>query len=159
MALILDLVLAVAAQLIIVLWVTFAVVAILLYCIHRRYDHWRRKGVRFDPARFPFGSFTDIILRRRSIGELVSEIYNNYNEPVVGLWTCLTPTLMIRDPKIVRRIFNMDFDTFNDRMASVVGRKLNRMRLKLTPSFMTSKLKGMFSTLVDCGGSLDAFLD
>lgn len=102
------------------------------------------------------------------MSEQVIELYNRTAEPVIGVYITLHPSLIIRDPKIIRDIFitnfpsfhsrgtitNEDIDPMTNNLVLQNGDKWKINRLKLTPAFSATKLKGMFNTIIECGSSL-----
>lgn len=79
------------------------------------YSYWKRMGVKYVEPTFPFGNFGQTILQKKTGGELVAEIYKEYNDPFIGIFGALRPLLIVRDPKIIRSIFIKDFQNFVDR--------------------------------------------
>lgn len=148
------------------------VVFVIYYLVRRRYGVWERKGLFFIKPVFPFGNFANLMLQKKSFGETVGDLYKGTDEPVVGIWSAFRPSLLIRDPDVVRQVLIKDFNTFHDRgiysdekrdplsghLFALPGEKWRKMRSKLSPTFTSGKLKGMFSTLVDCGGPLDRYV-
>lgn len=137
------------------------------------YSYWQRRGVKFLPPSFPFGNFGKTFLQKLSIGELAEEFYHSTTEPFIGVYGALRPTLLVRDPIVIRDILIRDFQHFTDRgvhsdeindplsahLFSLAGEKWKNLRIKLSPTFTSGKLKAMFSTLVDGGKSLQTYMD
>lgn len=137
------------------------------------YSYWDRRGVKSLPPSFPFGNFARSFLQKTSIGELTQEFYRSTKEPFIGVYGALRPILILRDPELIRSIFVKDFQSFHDRgvhsdekndplsghLFSLNGDKWKNLRMKLSPTFTSGKLKAMFSTLVDCGDTLQKYMD
>lgn len=88
--------------------------AFYLYVKHL-YSYWKRVGVKYLEPTFPFGNFGPTIFQKKTAGELVADIYRESREPFIGIFGALRPTLVVRDPKIIRSIFIKDFQHFVDR--------------------------------------------
>lgn len=146
---------------------TVFVSCLYLYVSHI-YSYWKRKNICYLKPVFPVGNFGKNILQKLSIGELTQEFHNSYNEPVIGFYAALRPSLLIRDPEIIRNILIKDFSSFYHRglysdesvdpltgnLLFLNGEKWRKLRSNLSPAFTTGKLKAMVSTLVKCGDSL-----
>lgn len=145
---------------------------IYLYVTHI-YSYWKKRGVPFIQPTFPFGNFAKNFLLKKSIGELTDEFYYSTSEPFIGVFGAFRPTLVLRDPELVRNVLVKDFQHFQDRgvycdekrdplsahLFAISGRKWKNLRVKLTPTFTSGKLKAMFSTLVNCGDPLQRHID
>lgn len=141
--------------------------------VQHRYGYWRRKGVYFQTPVFPLGSIKVSLTKRILFQKTVRDIYYGTNEPVAGMWTAFQPTLLIRDPELIKQVCIDDFKSFHDRgvysnekrdpltgnLILLPGEKWSKLRNKLTPTFTSVKLKGMFPSFIECGGPLDAYLD
>lgn len=154
---------------ILILLSLFAVLVLsgFLYVNHI-YSYWKRKSIAYLKPTFPFGSSWDNILQKTSIAEQTAKQHNSTNEPVLGFYAALRPALLIRDPEIIRSILIKDFPSFYHRglysdekidpltgsLLLLNGERWRNLRSKLSPAFTSGKLKGMFSTLIDCGDSL-----
>lgn len=137
------------------------------------FSYWKRRGVPYKEASFPFGSSSDAFLSKRSFGEALEDLYNGTTEPVFGSFTTVQPVLLVRDPKIIRDILIKDFQSFNHRgwqanidvdpMADNIllqrDEHWKHVRAQLSPAFSSGKLKAMFETFIDCGKSLDKYVD
>lgn len=82
-----------------------------------------------------------------------------------GCYQFLTPTLLLRDPDLIKQITIKDFDHFMDRRSvipedseplfsknlfSLRGQQWKNMRATLSPSFTSSKMKDMFTLISEC---------
>lgn len=86
--------------------------------------------------------------------EHIIQLYNASSERFIGMYGVFQPILLVRDPELVHNILAKDFDHFTDR-----GDKWKSLRVKLSPTFTSGKLKSMFPTFVDCGHGLQNHLD
>lgn len=83
-----------------------------------------------------------------------------------GFYQFLLPTLVLRDPDLIKQITVKDFDHFTDHSTTVPGEPMlsknlftlkgqewKDMRATLSPSFTSSKMKGMFTLISDCANN------
>lgn len=109
-----------------------------------------------------------------SMGETFKSLYDQYKkDKFLGIYLFTNPALLITDPKVVQDILIRDFNSFHDRpmhcdeendplsghLFSLPGQKWKNLRVKLTPTFTSGKLKGMFPTIKDCGKVLENYLE
>lgn len=142
-----------------------------LYVQHA-FGYWRRKNVPYIEPKFPFGTFPNSFLQKLSLADELKNIYEKSTEPFVGVYSSLQPSLLIRDPKLIRDILIKDFSSFYNRgwhvnedvdpMARNIlvqnGEKWKTARSKFSPAFTTGKLKAMFGSIVECGEPLQKYV-
>lgn len=151
-----------------------ALFTVLYLFVRRTYSYWERRGFATVPdASQIFGHFKNSLLQKEYVGNLAMRLYKSTNEPFVGIYSILRPVLLIRDPELVQTILIKDFPNFMDRgvysnaktdplsghLFSLPGQPWKTLRGKLSPTFTSGKLKAMFSTLINCGSSLQSFLE
>lgn len=140
----------------------------------RQYTYWDRKGFKTLPN-FTFfgGHFHDLISGKMSIGECIEVLHNSTDEPFIGIYGIFRANLLVRNHELIRSILIKDFTHFTDRgihcnesydplsanLFGLRGQKWRNMRNKLSTSFSSAKLKAMFTTIVDCGSTLQNHLD
>lgn len=152
-----------------ILTVLLGVITGIIFFLKRKYTYWQRKGFDYHPEiSYIFGNLKQLFLQREHLVESIERIYQSTTVPFVGFYTILRPTLLIRDPELIRSLLIKDFNNFTDRgihcdeendpisanLLSLPGAKWKNLRGKLTPTFSSGKLKAMFSTLVNCGSTL-----
>ncbi|XP_051154633.1 cytochrome P450 6k1-like [Leptopilina boulardi] len=140
----------------------------------RKFKHWTKKGImEIKPSAF-VGNFGKCLLMKISPGLYFKKIYNiAKGQPYVGIYLLDRPTLLLRDPEIIKRILIKDFNSFGDRYsrASVNDKIGNsnlfmiknpawkQVRSKLTPIFTSGRLKKMFLLMEEVGKDLDMHLE
>ncbi|XP_053673740.1 probable cytochrome P450 6a17 [Anopheles nili] len=91
----------------------------------------------------------------------------------VGIFLLRDPVLLVTSPEFARKVLLSDFNYFTDHgiysneevdpLAANVffmrGDRWRKLRMKLTPSFTSGKLRAMFHTIVDVGKKLDQYLE
>lgn len=149
-----------------IVFLLILVIAVLLYRYWtRNHDYWAKKNVRHDKPLPFFGNHLPNFLLNRSGTDVGVELYNKYKgEKIVGYYRGTKPELIIRDPDIINRIFNTDFDFFPGRgslgskekdpllhnVVFMAGDEWRATRQKFTPAFSPGKLRAMFPLLLQC---------
>ncbi|ALC42507.1 Cyp6d2 [Drosophila busckii] len=143
-------------------------VVLLLQYVRRRYSYWQRLGVACEPAAIPFGILDAVVKRKQSFGVALRQVYEKHSAKVVGIYMVGTPTLLVRDAELAQQLMTKDFASFHDRgvyvdeqhdplssnLFNLQGAAWRNLRNKLTPSFSSGKIKGMFGTIDDVGDKL-----
>jgi hypothetical protein len=147
----------------------------LYFCFTRNFNFWKNLGVPYvKPVPF-FGNLKDCVLQRVNIGKHLKKIYDEHNDkPYVGIFSLDKPSLLVRDPELVKNILVKDFQYFMDRHISVdektdplwastvfviKGQRWREIRTSFTPLFSTGKMKTMFYLVDVCGKELAACLE
>ncbi|NP_001106226.1 cytochrome P450 Cyp6b29 [Bombyx mori] len=139
------------------------VLPLLLYLYFtRHFNYWKKRNVP-GPKPVPlFGNLMESALRKKNIGIVFKELYENFpNEKVVGIYRMTTPCLLIRDQDVIKNIMIKDFDVFVDRgvelSKSGLGANLFHadgdtwrvLRNRFTPLFTSGKLKNMLHLMIE----------
>jgi cytochrome P450 family 6 len=138
------------------------------------FSYWKNKKVPYVEPTFPFGNFTDMMLFRKTMGEIHADIYKKLDgEKYGGAYMFTKPGFIFRDPDIIKNVLVKDFTNFHDRgltpdeeleplsghLFHLPGSRWRNLRVKLTPTFTSGKMKMMFQTLADCGQELGRILE
>lgn len=151
-----------------------AVILALYYFFTSTFDFWKSRGVP-GPRPIPvFGTFKDVLLKKISLGDYVTKVYNEYkDEPFIGIFFMRTPILIVKDLEIMKDIFIKDFSTFADRgftthekaeplsqnLFNLEPERWRPLRPKLTPFFTSRKMKEMFLLISECSDHLIDHVD
>lgn len=141
-----------------------AISAFYLYLKHV-YSYWTRKGFSSIKPSIPFGNLGSVINNTKSFGVAIYDLYNSSSEAFVGIYLFFRPSLLIRDPELIRNILVKDFASFHDRgiycnekidklsgsLFTLSGYKWKNLRKQLTPTFTSGKLKSMFPIIQQVG--------
>lgn len=140
----------------------------------RSYSYWDRRGFKTLPGfNYCFGHLFGVFSQKAQLGVFLKQLYDSTKEPFVGIYGIFRPILIVRDPELVRSVLIKDFSHFADRgihsneeydplsgnLFAVGGQKWKNLRTKLSPTFTSGKLKGMFSTITDCGNNLQSYVE
>jgi len=148
-------------------------VTLLYVYLKWNFNFWDRKGFPSAAASIPFGALDSVRRNQRSFGMAIYDMYNACKEPFVGIYLTLRPALLVRDAQLAHDMLVKDFASFHDRgvyvdeihdplsanLFSMEGTGWRTTRTKLTPSFTSGKLKGMFPTAEACADKMLAYLN
>jgi cytochrome P450 family 6 len=138
------------------------------------FNYWKKRNVPYAKPTFPFGNFGDKILVRATLGNVFQNLYKELDgEKYGGTYALTKPGFMFRDPDIIKNVLVKDFSSFHDRglfsdeerepltghLFLLPGKRWSNLRVKLSPTFTSGKMKMMFQTLVDCGIELGSILE
>jgi cytochrome P450 family 6 len=146
--------------------------AIYIY-IKSSYSYWTKLGIPISNPIVPFGDFFQQVIKNTSFQTEITKLYKTFEGyRYVGLYGLGKRILLLRDVDLIRDILVKDFSHFHDRgvnvsekanpldqhLFSLTGAKWRNLRVKLTPTFTSGKMKMMFGTMVDCGKELKDIL-
>jgi len=150
-----------------------SVIALVYFLSQYYHNYWKRLGFKQLNPQFFFGDAKRLLTFKSSLGEYYADVYEKYkNHKMIGVYLSYSPALVVTDPKIVQDIMIRDFSSFHDRplpvdevndplsghLFNLPGQKWRDLRVKLSPTFTSGKLKGMLPVIRDCGKVLDEFL-
>ncbi|XP_077285883.1 putative cytochrome P450 6a14 isoform X3 [Arctopsyche grandis] len=107
------------------------------------------------------------------MGERFSELYFQLKDkPYAGVFMMLRQTLMVNDLDQIKTILVKDFSHFTDHsfemnekyeplanhLFNLGGEKWKNLRIKMTPTFTTSKMKMMFDSINSCADVMKNYL-
>ncbi|XP_065206746.1 uncharacterized protein LOC135836078 [Planococcus citri] len=156
---------------------------ILLLITFLFYIYWRFKkshqffdknGIPYLKPTIIFGNIGDTFLKKKPMPVLHLELYRKL-EPhkFGGFFNFHTPFVMIRDPELIKHILIKDFAHFHDRginintevdrlgnhLLAMAGEEWKNLRVKLTSTFTSGKMKMMFPLVKNCGDKLAQVLE
>ncbi|XP_076750018.1 cytochrome P450 9e2 [Xylocopa sonorina] len=134
--------------------------------VYRQCSYWKNSKVPYVWAFPVFGTAWRLLFQRISFRDYCTFIYNYYSDVrYVGVMDFATPTVVIKDPELIREIGVKSFEHFpnhrsfvTEEMDPIFGKNLfslkderwKIMRNILSPSFTTSKIKFMFNLVSNC---------
>nr|XP_024218643.1 cytochrome P450 6a2-like [Halyomorpha halys] len=139
------------------------------------YNYWESRGIAAEPGRFPFGNNLRFITMKDSSTPLINKMYKKHeSQPYFGFYMLRSPLLVVKDPEIIRLVLAKDFNHFRNRfpesalsskedklqhhLFNLGGEKWRPLRIKLTPTFTSGKLKAMFPLFIACAEDLSNML-
>ena len=114
------------------LWAILAVglVTVLYLYFAKKFAYFKNHGIPYEPGYFPLGSSPTwkLLAGKLSFVRLTDEIYKTHqNDKMVGYYGTLgTPTLLIRDLELAKKILIKDFEHFVDRRPVVMDKEVNK---------------------------------
>nr|CAD7262317.1 unnamed protein product [Timema shepardi] len=158
----------------IVLFFTLIISALYLY-LTRNFNYWKKKGIPYQKPTPFFGNLKDIILMKQHIGVYLRAVYEKTpGEPYFGLFAIDSPVIVAKDLNLIKNILVKDFDKFSDRSfspdervdplgaKSLFGQKgptWRHLRVKMTPTFTSGKMKKMFYLVDECAQMLTEIIE
>lgn len=158
--------------------VTFSLVVVVLAAIYKFITHkqsyFEKLGIPHLKPYFLIGNQDGVVFKKRSFLHHVRWLYEQLPEAKYhGFYDFITPTIIIKDPELIKEVTVKHFDNFTDHSAFVLddldplfsknlfglrGQKWREYRAMLSPSFTSTKLKGMFNLINKCALDLKEFL-
>ncbi|XP_018576754.1 cytochrome P450 6a2 isoform X1 [Anoplophora glabripennis] len=140
------------------------------------YQYWERQNVPYLEPTIPFGNFSNHLNINISLSDTVRRMYDKARAKgwkFCGIYEMARPSIMIVDLDLAKHVMTKDFGHFVDRkpyvndkddplgshLFSIGGKKWRNLRVKVTPTFTSGKLKAMFQTLADCGVILENYFE
>ncbi|BES96419.1 Cytochrome P450 [Nesidiocoris tenuis] len=129
-----------------------------------RNKYWVKRNVITRPPLLFYGNLKDRVLFKTPFHIFYRQFYEDFKgHKYVGVYEGRIPSLMIRDPDLIKNILSKDFDHFVDRSTSrfkknpqiefmlifITGNQWKKLRAAVTPTFTSGKMKGLFSTVED----------
>nr|XP_023021162.1 cytochrome P450 9e2-like [Leptinotarsa decemlineata]XP_023021163.1 cytochrome P450 9e2-like [Leptinotarsa decemlineata]XP_023021164.1 cytochrome P450 9e2-like [Leptinotarsa decemlineata] len=144
-----------------------ALVAIFYYFYIKPWNYWRERGVKQEghPIQLYIDSRRQAIIKNNVLDRIVG-YYNQFQGTRYhGIYHMSAPTLVIKDPELLRRITVKDFDHFTNHRNFIPeeadplfgknlffskGQQWRKMRPILSPSFTSSKMRTTFVLISKC---------
>ena len=159
----------------ILIFVTF----ILIFLYHyftRNYNYWKNQGIPSPEKCFPLlGNMWKVIFTQESFITFCEKLYQKgCNQSMIGFYQITTPTLLIRDPELVKKVLVTNFSSFGKNPVQLhkeldpllmknpffsQGDSWKEGRISLTNLFSSRKLKSMFSLICEVSFKFDKYLN
>jgi cytochrome P450 family 9 len=152
------------------LWILLILIALIplsyLWLI-RPYKLWTRRGVPQGNPKPLFGDNWGVMFQKHTIADVIQMNYNNFPDArYYGSYNFTIPSLILKDPELVKQITVKDFDHFVDHntflseevdplwgknLFALTGQRWRDMRSTLSPAFTSSKMRMMFALISQSG--------
>ncbi|XP_066259970.1 cytochrome P450 9e2-like [Euwallacea similis] len=151
----------------IVYWIfaTIALIALIIWKGYiKPYSHWKNMGVPQAHPWFIVGDSWPTIFRIKGVKEWIDWMYNMHpGSKYVGMYHFYLPTLVLKDPEIIKQLTIKDFDYFTDHgnfavseevdplwsknLFALKGQRWRDMRSVLSGSFTSNKMRLMYELI------------
>lgn len=157
--------------------VALALLVVVIACIYLYLDpvfkYWKNRGIPEVGRSNNLENFKHLLLGTATIYEMQVGTYKSLNGlKYAGCYDFFKPNLILRDPELIERILVKDFNYFMDRgigpshvddiltlnLTNAEGERWRTLRYKLTPTFTSGKLKGMFQQIDRCCDDLIRYI-
>ncbi|KAF5308481.1 hypothetical protein FQR65_LT06145 [Abscondita terminalis] len=101
----------------VVAWLVLLFVVFCYWYFTKEHNYWRKRNVQFIEPYPIIGNIYSVITEKESIGEFLHSLYEKTTKPYLGFFILNQPSLLIRDPELIKSILIKDFDHFADRTA------------------------------------------
>lgn len=148
--------------------------SIVYFWIRKRFSTFEKYGFPHVKPEFPYGNMKNV-RKTVSIAERVQELYEKFKSsaPAFGMYLFINPNVVLTDLDAVKNVLVKDFDHFHNRglysnpkddpltghLFLLEDQPWKNMRVKLTPTFTSGKMKMMFDTLVDISSHMLEYLE
>ncbi|KAL1509505.1 hypothetical protein ABEB36_004224 [Hypothenemus hampei] len=149
-----------------------AVAVALWYVFIRPPNYFEQMGVKQLKPWPILGDAYLTLFRTMSLGDYVKHVYDSFGKSRYGgIYQLTTPTLIVKDPELIKQLTIKDFDHFTNHRAFVnpeadplwsnnlfalTGQKWREMRATLSGSFTSSKMKHMFEVINEAAQNFSA---
>jgi len=158
-----------------ILLVLIAIITFLFWKLKKHYNYWTDQGIKQNKQIYLLGDNARVFFRKESFFDMMIRLYKSFpNERYAGIYQGMLPTLLLRDPEIIKQITVKEFDHFlnhrqfipeesdpiwSKNLFALKDTHWRDMRSTLSPSFTSSKMKIIFSLMSDCASDyLNYFL-
>lgn len=138
------------------------------------YSYWKRCKVPGPEPTFFLGNIGSTFSFSEHWGVVVANWYNNYpNEPYIGYYKMMRPSIVVRDPDLIKDILITEFDSFRANDFNL-SRKYDPLlaqnpffnidddwregRKTIIPAFSQSKIKSLMPAMNDVGENFVKFI-
>ncbi|XP_054737901.1 uncharacterized protein LOC129244309 [Anastrepha obliqua] len=145
-------------------------------CLQYQYTYWRRHRVPYIEPAMIFGNFKGILKSECDSCAWFQYLYQHEKAkdlPIIGIYCCNKPALLVRDLELVKRVLIKDNNYFSNRHASAdphfdsMGSDnlffaknpvWKELRAKLSPVFSSGRMKQMFPLMQEMAQQYDSYL-
>ncbi|XP_037039476.1 probable cytochrome P450 6g2 [Bradysia coprophila] len=157
--------------------VAISLLSLIYYWAYEKQNYWKVRSIPHIRSPLLLGHFYKTVLLKESNISALSYLYNHPDangKPFVGINVFHKPTVLVRDPDLIKRILITDFQHFPNHHTGadpvhdpIGGQNLfqiktphwRELRVKLSPTFSSGKMKQMFYMVENVGNILGETVD
>nr|XP_018898318.1 PREDICTED: probable cytochrome P450 6a13 isoform X1 [Bemisia tabaci] len=143
------------------------------YYVHKKHQYWKRRGVPSMSTWEILVQSVKLWLGRTHVWMIFMEMHDAFRgHKFGGSFQMVRPSLVLRDPELIRSVLVNNFSNFHDRhnmelsendpvhwdLVHQRGPRWNQVRQKAAQAFSSVKLRLLYQTLLDCARELDAHI-
>ncbi|XP_011172178.2 cytochrome P450 6j1-like [Solenopsis invicta] len=152
-----------------------ALIAFYFY-LTRNYKYWQKHGVPCADGVLPgFGHMLSVVCMKTDIANFIWKIYNDNNDAsMVGIYDFTTPLLMIREPRLLRTVLQVNFSSFSENCIDIdpkldpllatnpfalSGEKWASGRKRFTYAFSSMRLKLLLESVKNVCATFENYIN
>nr|XP_022913704.1 cytochrome P450 6k1-like [Onthophagus taurus] len=152
-----------------------AIIVFLLYKLStKNFGYWKKRKVPFLKPTPIFGNFYECLTFKKSIGEMLQDMYKQIPDKVFGIWVFNKPHVVIKDPELIKMVLVKDFQYFSDRTVAADEKadsissnilfvlrnpEWKVIRKMMTPAFTSGKIKSMIPLMAEAGDEMVQYIE
>lgn len=104
----------------IILLVFVLILNIVYFSLRKNYKHCKKNNVPcFSDPVTGFGNFWPVISLKENIASYLHKIYNSTDASMIGFYVLQKPSILLRDPELVKSVLLTNFKSFHDNLVKV----------------------------------------
>ncbi|XP_012536047.1 cytochrome P450 6j1 [Monomorium pharaonis] len=154
----------------------FVVLVALYFYLTKNYKYWQKRRIPCPDGIVPgFGHFWDVVMLKSSLSQICHKFYNeNRNRSMIGFYNMMTPSLLILESELVKKVLQTSFVNFSENGIEVdpeldpllannpfftTGDEWLTGRKRLTYAFSSMRLKILLETIKQVCEKFESYLD
>ena len=141
-----------------------------------KYTYWKKKNLPYLQPTIPFGNLQSLVTTTDSLGMVLKRLYEELkrkNHPHGGVYFFARHIYMVVNVENIDRVLSKDFNHFVDRglyynekddpisahLFCIGGKKWRNLRVQLSETFTSGKIKAMFDVFTHCEKNLQEIFE
>ncbi|XP_065207348.1 probable cytochrome P450 6a13 [Planococcus citri] len=153
--------------------ISIATVLYLFFYLKKCYEFFDRYNIPYTKPNWIFGNMTGAVFMKKRVFMAYADLYRQLDGyKFAGFFTMQKPSVLIRDPELIKDVLIKEFGSFQDRgitvneevepitnhLFSIRGEEWKTLRTKLSGAFSSGKIKTMFPRMKKLGEKLQTVL-